>query len=256
MDNIKKSKIMITGHRGAAGLAPENTISAIKLGMKYADRIEIDVHQSKDKKIIVMHDKTVNRTTDGKGHIKNMTLGDIKSLDAGLWFSSKYIGEKVPTLEEVIDIVCPTKTLVIEIKDHDYKDIESNIVDIILKKNVVDNVIIQSFSISVLDLVHNINPNIKLHKLFIKSFYILGIKLMVGTSVNLFDFKKYSYIEEYSLYHRFIFYFSVKQLDRKTRGKKINVWVENDIFRAKKFIDYGVDGFITDFPDRYSFLGK
>ena len=80
---INNKHITITGHRGAAGLAPENTLSAIREGMKYAERIEIDVHQSFDGKIIVMHDRSVNRTTDGKGKIFILNISENLMLDHG-----------------------------------------------------------------------------------------------------------------------------------------------------------------------------
>ena len=97
---------IIYGHRGASKYAPENTFSsyvkAVEMG---ADGIEIDVHKSKDGYLIVCHDEKVDRTTNGKGFIKDLSLKEIKSLDAGSWFSDKYIGERIPLLEEVLEFV-------------------------------------------------------------------------------------------------------------------------------------------------------
>ena len=83
-----KKYSMVLGHRGAMGIAPENTLKSIEIAIKYkVDLFEIDVHLSKDKKIIVIHDETVDRTTNGKGVVRQLSSKYIKSLDAGLWFS-------------------------------------------------------------------------------------------------------------------------------------------------------------------------
>jgi glycerophosphoryl diester phosphodiesterase len=250
--NLDRTKITITGHRGAAGLAPENTLSAIREGMKYADRIEIDVHQSKDGRIIVMHDARVDRTTNGKGKIKNLDSTEIRKLDAGSWFSEKYIEEEVPFLEEVIDLVCPTKILLIEMKDGEYENFEENVLSIIKEKQVQERVIIQSFSTKILERIHKLSPKIKLHKLFVKKIHFFGIDIMIAKIVQLFNFKKYNYIKEYSVYHRFITKYFIKDLDKRTGGKMINTWVENDVKRAQKLIKKGIDGFITDYPNIFN----
>ena len=99
-------KPLIYAHRGASKYSPENTfasyIKAVKMG---ADGIEIDVHKSKDGYLIVCHDETVDRTTNGSGYIKNMNMVDLKSLDAGSWFDTAYVGEKIPLLDEVLEFV-------------------------------------------------------------------------------------------------------------------------------------------------------
>ncbi len=249
--------IIITGHRGAAGLAPENTLSAIREGIKYADRIEIDVHQSKDGKIVVMHDASVNRTTNGKGKIKDLEWSYLSKLDAGSWFSQKFQGEKIPLLEEVIDVVCPTKILLIEIKEGEYPDIEENIVNIIREKNVIDKVIIQSFSTKILEKIHSIEPRITLHKLFAKQIYFFGFPITFIQAFHIYNFatlfyvEKYPYIQEYSIFHKFITKHFIKNLDKKSGKKMINVWVENNPERAHKLIEKGVDGIITDYPNRF-----
>ncbi len=247
---IDREKITITGHRGAAGLAPENTLSAIYEGMKYADRIEIDVHQSLDGEIIVMHDSTIDRTTNHSGKIKNLTWNEISKLDAGSWFSEKYIGEKVPRLGDVIDVVCPTKILLIEIKEGEYPGIEKNIINIIKNKHAIDKIIIQSFNTQILSKIHELEPKIKLHKLFIKSFSFFGIKIIIGSVVHFFNFKKHYYIDEYSIYHKFLLKPFIQHLDKRTNYRMINVWIENSVKNAQRLKNIGVDGFITDYPNK------
>lgn len=107
----------LMAHRGASGLAPENTLAAFGRCLEYdPEWIELDVHESADGEIIVMHDATVDRTTDGSGAIAEMTLAQLKALDAGSWRGPEYAGERVPTLAEVAQLVGDGARLNIEIK--------------------------------------------------------------------------------------------------------------------------------------------
>jgi len=100
-----KGKIAVIAHRGGSSLAPENTLAAFKKAIVLgADYVEIDVRQTKDRSLICIHDSTVDRTTDGKGKIEDLTLEEVKSLDAGSWFSKDCQGERVPTLKEVLSL--------------------------------------------------------------------------------------------------------------------------------------------------------
>jgi glycerophosphoryl diester phosphodiesterase len=113
----RKHRILVVAHRGAAGTRPENTLAsfrrAIELG---ADVIELDVHVTADGVAVVIHDDTVDRTTNGHGRVREMTLAQIKQLDAGSWFSPEYAGERVPTLEEVVALTGRRVPLSIELK--------------------------------------------------------------------------------------------------------------------------------------------
>ena len=102
--------VNVTGHRGAAGLEPENTLRSFQRALDLGvDAIELDVHLTKDQHLVVIHDATVDRTTDGSGVVGDLTLHKIQQLDAGL-------GEHVPTLQEVIDLVAHKAILQIELK--------------------------------------------------------------------------------------------------------------------------------------------
>ena len=93
----------IFAHRGSKGTHPENTLASFKEAVRVgSDGIELDVHLTKDGQLVVIHDETVDRTTNGTGEIRTLTLAEIKELDAGSWFHNKYAGEKIPTLEEVL----------------------------------------------------------------------------------------------------------------------------------------------------------
>lgn len=93
----------IFAHRGSKGTHPENTLASFKEAVRVgSDGIELDVHLTKDGHLVVIHDETVDRTTNGTGEIKNLTLAEIKAMDAGSWFNETFAGEKIPTLEEVL----------------------------------------------------------------------------------------------------------------------------------------------------------
>jgi glycerophosphoryl diester phosphodiesterase len=114
----KKSKMITIAHRGASALAPENTIAAFEEAIRLgADMIELDVRLSSDGAIVVFHDRDLTRTTDGTGPVKDLTLAELKRLDVGSWFSERFRGERIPTLEEAIQAIYSSRLeLCIEIK--------------------------------------------------------------------------------------------------------------------------------------------
>ena len=95
----------ILGHRGALTHAPENTLPAFELCLRTGCDIELDVHPTRDGKLVVIHDATVDRTTDGKGAVASLTLEQVRRLDAGAWFHRDFAGERVPTLDETLALV-------------------------------------------------------------------------------------------------------------------------------------------------------
>ncbi len=107
-------------HRGASGHAPENTLAAFRLALELGtDALELDLHQTRDARIVVIHDDTLDRTTDGRGPVAERTWAEIQRLDAGAWFAARFRGERIPRLEEVLELVAPTEVrLLIEIKSH------------------------------------------------------------------------------------------------------------------------------------------
>ena len=100
-----KHPIAVIGHRAGRGIRPENTLIAIRNAMKLGiDYVELDIRATKDGQLVIMHDREVDRTTNGKGAVKDLTLAEIRALDAGSKFGPKYAGEKVPTFEEVLKL--------------------------------------------------------------------------------------------------------------------------------------------------------
>jgi len=153
-----KSKILIIGHRGANSIAPENTMKsfqkAIELG---ANCIEFDVHESKDGKLVVMHDEDIFRTTGQEYHalIKDMTLEELKELDCGE-------GEKIPTFNELIALTKGKVGLNCEVKA---EGIAKKIVDIIKEEDIIETTIVSSFKHQELFEIQKLEPKIKLASL-------------------------------------------------------------------------------------------
>src|SRR3981081_1641417 len=99
----ERGRVWVIGHRGAMGHCPENTFASFERGLELgADWIELDVHLSRDGALMVIHDETVDRTTNGSGLVQEHTLAELKELDAGAWFSPAYGGQRIPTLDEVL----------------------------------------------------------------------------------------------------------------------------------------------------------
>jgi glycerophosphoryl diester phosphodiesterase len=137
-------------HRGWSGIAPENTISAIQLALNHPDitMIELDVQLSLDGIPVVIHDFTLERTTDGDGFVGSKTCKELKQLDAGKWFDLRFEGEQIPTLEEVFQLVMGKKRLNIEIKRPGlaYEGIEQAVVNLVRKYGMENQVWITSFN--------------------------------------------------------------------------------------------------------------
>ena len=109
--------MLVVGHRGWLGAYPENTLAGFKAALELGvDAIELDIHVTSDGRVAVIHDDTVDRTTDGVGVVSKMTLAELKALDAGAWFGERFAGERIPTLEEVMELVDGKVALAIEVK--------------------------------------------------------------------------------------------------------------------------------------------
>jgi glycerophosphoryl diester phosphodiesterase len=145
----ERGRVWVVGHRGAMGHCPENTMASFQRGLELgADWIELDVHLTRDSELAVIHDETVDRTTDGHGLVKDHTLAELKQLDAGAWFGAKYAGQRIPTLDEVLEWARQHNTVVdIEIKNGPiyYDGIEQAVVTALDRTGMTEQVIVISF---------------------------------------------------------------------------------------------------------------
>lgn len=157
---VRARHIVTIAHRGGAKYAPENTLAAFKNAVKIGvDYVELDVHLSKDGELVVIHDDTVNRTTDSRGRVSKMTLEELKELDAGSKFSEEFKGEKIPTLREVLEEVIEDVGVVIEIKGKE-PEIVPKVAELIEELEVADRVLIHSFSPETIKKFRQLKPEV------------------------------------------------------------------------------------------------
>jgi len=148
----------IVAHRGFKKKYPENTLVAFQAAMDAGvPMIELDVALSRDRKLIVIHDATLDRTTNGHGSVHEFTLEELKQLDAGSWFHSDFAEQRLPELSEVLELVDGRVITNIEIKSHAYEPhhppdaIEKQVVEMVKKKKLLDSILISSFDSNVLE---------------------------------------------------------------------------------------------------------
>ena len=158
--------MQVFAHRGYSAKYPENTMAAFKAALQFnIDGIELDVHETKDGALVVIHDEKVNRTTNGKGYVKDYTLKQIKELDAGSWFNKNFKGEKIPTLKEVLQLVKPTGKIVnIELKSNiiPYDGMDLKVVELIREMQMQNQVIISSFDHESLQRINIVAPELEI----------------------------------------------------------------------------------------------
>jgi glycerophosphoryl diester phosphodiesterase len=148
----------IIAHRGYRTKYPENTLSAFQAALDAgASMIELDVTLSRDRKLVVIHDSTLERTTSGRGPVNGLTLEELKKLDAGAWFDAGFAGERIPELFEVLELVNGRALIDIEIKSYNYEPghpldaIEHQVVELVRRKKAQNYVLISSFNIHILE---------------------------------------------------------------------------------------------------------
>jgi len=238
----------VIAHRGASGYAPENTISAIKKAIELESTfIEIDIHMTSDGHVVVFHDDRLKRTTNGEGFLKEKSLKELKELDAGSWFDAKYLGEKIPTLAEVLKLDFKKSKLIIEVKNVEniYAGIEKKTTEIVNLSSFPNTVIYKSFSSEVLERFNKLDP-------FRETLYVTIGPLLKWFVIDdwfrfgsIFDYKFVDYIQV----HRYLI---DKNLVQKSHalGKKIIVWDVHTLEDIHKMQELGVDIIETDYPDR------
>ncbi|MDD5503084.1 MAG: glycerophosphodiester phosphodiesterase family protein [Candidatus Thermoplasmatota archaeon] len=237
---VRKPEGKLTvGHRGANAYAPENTLAsfrkAILMGM---DMIELDVHMTSDSQLAVIHDDTVDRTTDGTGYIYSMTMEDLKKLDAGSWFNASFTGERIPTLEESLALVKQYGIKVnIEIKTvpMTYPGIEQQVVDMVHSMGMTDQVLISSFS-PYSTMYCGLNSDIQCGML-------MNFDSPPGLECSIIAAFAEAIHPEAS--------FTTQDLvnSAHSSGLKVNVWTVDDPVDMMAFYEMGCDGIITNCPD-------
>ncbi|MGX5677448.1 glycerophosphodiester phosphodiesterase [Bacillus toyonensis] len=237
-------------HRGASAYAPEHTIAAYKLGQQLKeDYIEIDLQMTKDGHLLAMHDETVNRTTNGKGLVKEHTLEEMKQLNVGSFFNEKYPNlakkefenAKVPKLKEIIEMFGHNANYYIETKSPDeYPGMEEKLLEIIKYYQISDKVIIQSFSEESLQKIHSLHANIPLVQL---------LSYQKSVQLNELEIEKYkTYCIGLGMNYKYIDSAYVKKI--KKHGLEVHPFTVDNEKDMKKLLSWGVDGMFTNYLDR------
>jgi glycerophosphoryl diester phosphodiesterase len=226
-------------HRGASGYAPENTIAAFDKAVEMnADYIELDVQRSKDHKLVVIHDMSIDRTTNKTGLVKKLSYKKLKRLDAGSWFHESYQHEYIPTLEEILNRYKKKKIgFLIELKDpHHYPGIEYQVAKAI--KTTQNPIIVQSFNSEAIKKFHCIAP-----------FVPTGLLLNVHSDPITDEF-----LQTISTYTNYI-NLNILQINSELVNQihhykmKILSWVINHKETIPCLYNLNIDGMITDYPD-------
>jgi glycerophosphoryl diester phosphodiesterase len=150
-------------HRGASREAPENTLAAFRCALlAKAPAVEFDVQRTRDGRLVVIHDQTVDRTTDGRGSVSSLTFDELRRLDAGRWFGPAFAGERVPSLDEVLDLVRGRASALLEIKNGPvfYEGIESQIADALQRHGMIDAALVMSFDHLAVRTMREIAPEV------------------------------------------------------------------------------------------------
>lgn len=246
---MAQSTLTITGHRGAAGHAPENTMAAVRKGLALgAGRIEIDVHQTADGQVVVLHDRDLSRTTGFTGNVDDYTYEELKTCKANAGWEEAFPEEGIPLLKDVLAATQGKAVLLIEVKEASevYPKIEQHILDIVQEAEASDSVILQSFRDEVLETFRDLGAPFPLHKLFM--FKVWGLPLLYDGHWHLKSLRAYPYVDAFASYHKFTGNALIRHAHRQ--GKKLNVWTVNEPSRIRRIIQRGADGIISDYPGR------
>jgi len=242
---------LIVAHRGGAALAPENTLAAFENALKLGvDMVECDVHLTKDGEVIVMHDFTVSRTTNGSGEIRDLTLAEIKKLNAAAKFpGGNFPAQSVPTLGELLDLVKGKADIQIEIKlsagNTRYPGIERQVVELINGRGMTDNVIIISFDFPTLKEVKAIDPRLKTGALVNTAW--MSSRMLAAPERILADAIDATGADYFMPPFGAVFPALVTAVH--ARGLKIGTWTVNVPQDMQRLAGYGVDAITTDQPD-------
>lgn len=226
------------GHRGAAGHAPENTLVSVRKALEIGvDGIEFDIHRTKDGVLVVIHDPTVDRTSNGQGTVGEMTLEELRRLDAGSWFGPAFAGEPVPTLAELVEAVPAPGKLFLEMKAGNdvYPGIEEQVAEFLRAHNLVHRTNVSSFDHFVLLRLRRMLPELETGMLYSgRPVDPVAMARACGATA-IHSQWKFATAEMIARAHE--------------AGMTVNVWTSNSPAAIAHSYSIGADGIITDHPD-------
>jgi glycerophosphoryl diester phosphodiesterase len=228
----------IIAHRGGRRWAPENTMAGFRKSVDAGvDGIELDIHRCSTGELVVIHDEDVQRTTNGVGLIKDISYPELQRLSAGLWFDKEFSGERIPLLNDVLDLVAGKCVLNIEIKYSpiDYPGIDDDLIDLLSDYPDRDKLIISAFDHKVVGRMHSKVPDL--------SYALLADALFV-------DIADYARRIGATLWHPcFGSLRAAEVAEAQSAGMLVNAWTVNTTREWSTAVSMGLDGIITDDPE-------
>ncbi len=236
-------------HRGYSGLYPENTMLAFEKGIETgADGMEMDVHLTKDGEVVVFHDERLERVTDGTGFLRDHTLKELKKLDASGRFRGQVPAQRIPTLEEYLSLIAPTGMMTnIEFKTEmfEYPGLEEKVLELVSKFGLADKMIFSSFHCDTVLRLKKLAPHIPCGLLQQNKMKAPG----AGRIVRDLGLEAY--------HPMFVQLLRAGVLrDAKEQGLQVNTYTPNHSLFLRCLLRQGVDGIITNFPERAMKLRK
>jgi glycerophosphoryl diester phosphodiesterase len=230
--------VLAIAHRGASGYAPENTLAAFRRAVSQGVIfIETDLHLTRDAHFVAIHDETLERTTNGHGPIQQLTLTEARRLDAGSWFASEFIGERIPTLEEILEFARKNDVVFyLEIKPGAFWGGEHALVGALRNSTEIPRVVVISFEPAILASIRQIEPTL-----------MTGL-LYEGQIENPFD--KAQEIGARQLAVRGDLVTPNFLQEAHKRDLQVVCWTINSPAHMRLLISAGIDGIMTDYPDR------
>jgi len=236
-----KAGTLNIAHRGASAAAPANTMAAFEKALALgADGIELDVQLSADGVPVVIHDFTVDHTTDGSGKVARMTLAQLEQLDAGSYFDPAFAGERIPTLEKVLEVMGNRLLLNIELKGFSLfdKGLERAVIGLIEQHDLHSRVFLSSFNPFSLWRTKRIAPHVPVGLL-----YSPDLPLPLRRAWLAFLFPHEARHPHHTMVNaRYMAW-------ARRRGYRVNTWTVDDPEEMRRLIGLGVDGIITNVPD-------
>lgn len=233
------TKPLVWAHRGASGYAPENTLAAFQKAVDLdADGVELDIQLTKDDQIVVIHDETIDRTSDGKGWVKDYTLEELRAFNYNRT-KPEYKHADIPTMREVFELLKPAGLFInIEIKTGVvfYEKIEEKILALTKEMGMEDRVCYSSFNHYTVTRIHELKPDAEVGFLYADGPIDMpsyGVKHGVNAlHPALYNLQYDGFVKEC-----------------KEKGLKLNVWTVNERPYMEMCCQYGVDAIITNYPD-------
>jgi glycerophosphoryl diester phosphodiesterase len=233
------SEPFVIAHAACKGHAPENTLAGLRAALDLgADGVEVDVQATADGVPVLLHDATVDRTTDGQGDLAKMTLAEVKRLDAGArQFEGRFAGEPVPTLAEALDLTRGRALMVLEVKQ---PDIEERVLRVVRDLGAVNDCVVHSFLPQIVARCRTLEPSLPAA--------LLTNAADVTDWASLFVFALSLNAQGVSVFFPRVDAGVVRQAH--LRKLAFFTWTVNEVEDMRRLRDCGVDAITTDYPDR------